>query len=118
VDFVEFASPAIATLLSNVKLIGCEDQCHIYRKKVHSYLKGCTARYDIIFLDPPYDKNLINPTLKSIFASDMLHENAVIIVEHSPKESIAEELSELIFKQKSGKSCSFSWLNASPNLPS
>lgn len=33
VDFVEFASPAIATLIANIQHLGCGEDCHIYRKK-------------------------------------------------------------------------------------
>ncbi len=110
VDFVEFASPAIATLLSNIQLLGCGEDCHLYRKKVAAYLKGCTQTYDIIFLDPPYDKNLVNPTLQSIFEQDLLTEDGVIIVEHSRAEKIKEELQDKIFQHKSSKACGFTWL--------
>lgn len=114
VDFVEFANPAVRTLLNNIKLLGCEDQCHVYRKKVASFLKLCDYKYDVIFLDPPYDKNLINPTIDSILTADMLNPEAVIIVEHSPREPIATEHAKLVFKHKQGKTCSFSWLRATP----
>ncbi|MDD3103760.1 MAG: 16S rRNA (guanine(966)-N(2))-methyltransferase RsmD [Candidatus Cloacimonadaceae bacterium] len=110
VDFVEFATPAIATILSNIRLLGCEDSCHLYRKKVHSYLKNCTEKYDIIFIDPPYDKNLVNPTLRSIFEHDILAEDGVIVVEHASAELINLDLADRIFQQKSSKSNSFTWL--------
>lgn len=110
VDFVEFASPAIATLLSNIRMVGCGDICHLYRKKVQSYLKNCTEKYDIIFIDPPYDKNLVNPTLRSIFEHDILAEDGVIVVEHSAEELISFDLTDRVFQQKSSKTNNFSWL--------
>lgn len=110
VDFVEFASPAIATLLSNIQLLDCGDQCHLYRKKVEAYLKTCTQAYDIILLDPPYDKNLVNPTLRSIFGQDLLAQEGVIVVEHSRTETICPELKDRIFQHKSSKTNSFTWL--------
>lgn len=110
VDFVEFASPAIATLLGNIQLIGCGEDCHLYRKKVESYLKTCTQTYDIIFLDPPYDKSLVNPTLQSIFEQDILEPDGVIIVEHSRDETIKAELKDKILQHKSSKACGFTWL--------
>ncbi|MCB5265430.1 MAG: 16S rRNA (guanine(966)-N(2))-methyltransferase RsmD [Candidatus Cloacimonetes bacterium] len=110
VDFVEFASPAIATILGNIQILGCGEDCHLYRKKVESYLKTCTQTYDIIFLDPPYDKNMINPTLQSIFEQNLLEPEGVIVVEHSRDEKIKEGFQDWIIQHKSSKSCGFTWL--------
>ncbi len=110
VDFVEFASPAIAVLLKNINKLGCSEDCHIYRKKVQSFLSDEHEPYDIIFLDPPYDKDLVNPTLELICERMLLAPEGVIIVEHSPKEPLEPQFNELVFKHKSGKTACFSWL--------
>ena len=110
VDFVEFASPAIGTCLKNISKLGCSDMCHIYRKRADSFLSECTAQYDIIFLDPPYEKGLINQTLGAIFCVNILAPNGIIIVEHSKYEPINEEFQQYIIKQKLGKLTAFSWL--------
>jgi 16S rRNA (guanine966-N2)-methyltransferase len=110
VDFVEFASPAIAILIANIKLLGCGEDCHIYRKKVHAFLKDCPKQYDVIFMDPPYDKNLINPSLEAIFAGGILNDGGVIVVEHSAAEKIADKYQDRVLKHKPGKTASFSWL--------
>jgi 16S rRNA (guanine966-N2)-methyltransferase len=115
VDFVEFASPAIATLISNIELIGCQNDCHVYRKKVQSFIKSANQSYDVIFLDPPYDKNLINPTLQSLYESGILADDAVIIAERSRKEKIDPALAQYVIKEKEGNTCSFSWLSAKPH---
>lgn len=111
VDFVEFASPAIATILANIKLLNCADECHIYRKKVLPFLHDCKQQYDIIFLDPPYARDLINPTLAAIYQESILREDGVIIVEHSKQEAIKEAFTGKLIKQKTGKTASFSWLS-------
>ncbi|PKN73576.1 MAG: 16S rRNA (guanine(966)-N(2))-methyltransferase RsmD [Candidatus Cloacimonetes bacterium HGW-Cloacimonetes-3] len=110
VDFVEFAPAAMGTILKNISLLGCGDSCHLWRKKVDAYLKGCTDTYDIIFMDPPYQKNLVNPTLKLIIDRGLLNSGGLIVVEHSPKEAVAEDLPLVLVKQKGSKSSSFSWL--------
>ncbi len=111
VDFVEFAPAAMATILKNIALLGCGDSCHLWRKKVDAYLKSCTDTYDIIFMDPPYLKNLVNPTIKLIIYRGLLNSGGLIVVEHSPKEAIDADLFPLLVKQKGSKSSSFSWLN-------
>jgi len=115
VDFVEFAPSAINTILQNINLLGCSENCHLWRKKVDVYLKSCENKYDIIFIDPPYDKNLINPTLKLIYEKSLLNEEGSIIVEHSPQEIIAEEFLPYITKEKYFKRSHFTWLRARNN---
>lgn len=110
VDFVEFATAALATIFKNIDLLGCGSQCHLWRKKVDVYLKDCSDKYDVIFLDPPYGKNLVNPTIKLIYAMDLLNPEGVIVAEHSPQERIDEVFRPKIIKEKSSKSSCFTWL--------
>lgn len=111
VDFVEFAPPAIGTLLHNIHLLGVGDCCHIWRKRVEAYLKTCTDTYDIIFMDPPYNKNLVNPSLRLIYDRELLNDDGLIVIEHSPKETLDDEFSQKRQSYKSSKSSSFSWLS-------
>ncbi|HOA28825.1 MAG TPA: 16S rRNA (guanine(966)-N(2))-methyltransferase RsmD [Candidatus Cloacimonadota bacterium] len=110
VDFVEFASPAIAVLLANIELLSCGNECHIYRKKVMSFLQNCEESYDIIFMDPPYDKNLINPDLASIYERNILSSEGVIIVEHSALEKIKSDYQDRIIREKTGNTTRFTIL--------
>jgi 16S rRNA (guanine966-N2)-methyltransferase len=114
VDFVEFANAAISTILANITTLSCKDICHLYRKRVEAFLKDCEGNYDVIFLDPPYEKNLVNPTLRTIMERKLLNPEGLIMVEHSRKEKIAEDLQKYLVKQKEGKTCSFSWLAEDP----
>ncbi len=103
VDFVEFASAAIAVLLKNIQKLKCEDLCHVYRRKVQAFLNKTTDKYDLIFIDAPYDKGLINPTLKGIYENGLLAEGGIIVVEHDVKEQIEEQFEERIIKSKAGR---------------
>jgi len=111
VDFVEFASSAIAVLLKNIQKLRCADECHIHRRKVEAFLKTTPEPYDLIFMDPPYAKDLVNPTLRQIFASGLLKPDGLVIVEHSSKEAIAEEFQEQLLRHKHGKITSLSLLS-------
>jgi len=44
--------------------------------------------FDIIFLDPPYNKNLIFETLESITENGLISENGLVIAEYGPFEDI------------------------------
>lgn len=112
VDFVEFAAPAISALLKNIGKLGCGGVCHVWRKRVDAFLRGATQTWDIIFLDPPYAKDLINPTLKLILDRDLLAPGGIIIAEHSPLEPLLPEWEERVIKNKAGKTSSFSLISA------
>ncbi len=110
VDFVEFASAAIGILLKNIDLLKCSTSCHVYRRRVEDFLRDTGERWDLIFLDPPYNKNLVNPCLHTILERGLLQPGGVVIAEHSPSESIAAELVPHLLNSKPGKSTQFSIL--------
>ena len=45
-----------------------------------SYLRGC-GRFDLVFVDPPYDSGLYDEILRTINQVDILSEGGIIIVE-------------------------------------
>ena len=100
VDFIEFSEKAIKAIIKNIHKLKCEDQSHIYRKKVSSFLKKTDKKYDLIIMDPPYEKNLVNKTIESILENSLLSETGKIVVEHSPKEKIALSNDKISFFQK------------------
>jgi 16S rRNA (guanine(966)-N(2))-methyltransferase RsmD len=53
-------------------------------------------RFDLIFLDPPYDKELAGETLKAIAAEALLAESGVAVAEHSVREKIEERYGALV----------------------
>ena len=57
--------------------------------------------FDIIFLDPPYYRNLAKKTLKNLCSYDILAPQGFIIIQHSKKENLPESLGDLIlFRQE------------------
>ena len=43
-------------------------------------------QFDLIFLDPPYDKNHLNPCLKKIVEAGLLAPEGLLLCEHSTRE--------------------------------
>jgi 16S rRNA (guanine966-N2)-methyltransferase len=52
-------------------------------------------KFDIIFLDPPYNKNLIEETLKIIDKNDIINDNGIVITEKDIADIIPEEVGKL-----------------------
>ncbi|HEX7539329.1 MAG TPA: 16S rRNA (guanine(966)-N(2))-methyltransferase RsmD [Syntrophales bacterium] len=45
-------------------------------------------RFDVIFADPPYERNLIGETLRLIRAQALMSQDGVLVVQHSAREEI------------------------------
>lgn len=53
------------------------------------------VKANIIFLDPPYLKGFIEPTLETIFFYNILQPDGIIIVEHDIKDRVPDSVHEL-----------------------
>lgn len=82
--FVEVDKRAVKCIEFNLEFTGLED-CAIVVKQdaaysIHSIFEN---HVDIIFMDPPYDKNLEKPILENLIYMPYLTEETLIIVEAS-----------------------------------
>lgn len=50
------------------------------------YLKETNETFDLIILDPPYDKNLIAPSIKIIEEKNLLNKDGMILCEYEKEE--------------------------------
>lgn len=100
VDFVEFSNKALSVLIKNIEKLKCGEKCHVHRKKVAAYLSTTDKKWDIIFLDPPYQRNLVNDTIRLIREKDLLNPDGLVIVEHHPKETVDAIFQPLVINHK------------------
>jgi len=52
-------------------------------------------KFDIIILDPPYNKNFIQEALKILTNNDIMGNKSIVIAEHSVKDSLPEAVGSL-----------------------
>ena len=90
VDFVDFSDKSIKTMKRNIEKLKCTSDCKIHRKKVNAFLNSCENKFDLIFMDPPYNKDLVNSTIERIISNELLTENGHIVIEHSPREKLQD----------------------------
>lgn len=58
--------------------------------------------FDIVFADPPYDRDLAKKTLKTLEAYDIVHPDSYIIIQHHKRETLPESEGRfLIIRQRS-----------------
>ena len=106
--FVDVSERSIKTINKNIAKLNCRDISSVYKKRASAYLKNFGKKHDLIFIDPPYDKNLINSTLELILENNVLNANGMVVVEHSLREEIDEKWASQIIYQKRTGSCSIS----------
>lgn len=69
-------------------------------QKAIEILEKNKANFDIVFLDPPYYKDMAKKMLQIISAHDILADNGLIVVQHFKKEELPDLQENLaLFKQ-------------------
>ncbi|MDO8461818.1 MAG: 16S rRNA (guanine(966)-N(2))-methyltransferase RsmD [Deltaproteobacteria bacterium] len=106
VTFVDDSIQAIRLIRENLDRCGLTDRAHLLKTKIPWGLERLKRGqiFNLIFVDPPYDERLVNPTLRFIAREKLLAPGGRIIVEHSPREKItAPEDLQVVDERKYGQ---------------
>ena len=88
--FVDQRKDAVALVRKNLDATELSDRAKVFQGDAQSFLVSAGERYHLIFLDPPYDTNLLNTTLNRIAVIDILAENGIIICESRADQDLPE----------------------------
>ena len=72
---------SLELIKKNAAALRFEDRLDIIERSAEQYIKGTQEKFDIVFLDPPYNKGYINPIIKAILSSDILSPDGIIVLE-------------------------------------
>lgn len=101
--FIDTYPQAVGVIKKNLAELGLLDCTKIFRRnplRGLTFLKGLNVKFDIIFLDPPYDKGFADKTMNHISQSGVVAPTATVIAEHSYKEVIGPKVGRLILKDQ------------------
>lgn len=105
--FVENNRKAAACIEDNIKFTKLTDHCTLLVRDVLSAIQWLAGRerFDLVFMDPPYGRNLEADVLKALASSGIIHKDSLIIVEASLDTdlSYAVDLGYEITKEKTYK---------------
>ena len=87
--FTDQSRNSVSLIRENLKRCGLE--AAVLQTDALSYLSR-GEKFDIIFVDPPYDAGLYAPVLERINAVDNLNEGGIIICESRAKEDLPDLL--------------------------
>lgn len=79
--FVENNLQSFSTVKANIKKARLTEKAELVMKDAFDFLNSCTKKFDIIFLDPPYNMGLLKKSFDYIYKQNILSENGIIVVE-------------------------------------
>ena len=98
VIFVDNHPSAVRLIRTNLGFLHPEKSLKIPRNnvlKAISNLSRGKKRFDIIFLDPPYESRLVKNTLQALAKSDILKTPTLVIAEHHKSLDLDKEIGSL-----------------------
>ncbi len=89
---------SVSVIRRNISTCGLDDRTRVIRWNIVNNLnclQAYTSQFDLVFMDPPYDRNMVRPTLLNLLNTGSLNPTATIVIEHALGESIPEGLGAL-----------------------
>lgn len=96
-DFVEQYAPAAEIIRKNIEKSKLGQNARLYNTAAERYLDGCREKYDIIFLDPPYNKGLCEWAITKILKNKLAADNAIFVCETSDGEPMFSESKRKVY---------------------
>lgn len=105
--FIDNNPKAIKVVEENIKNLNIKSNTKILNfdyKKSLKYFNESNIKFDLIFVDPPYDYHVIEKIIKYVSEYNLLNDNGLLILEFEK-----EKLEELYNNLKLIKSKKYSW---------
>lgn len=89
--FIDKNAPSLALTKQNVEMVGANQDAQFLLADSTKLKPRCDkyAKASLIFLDPPYDKNMVNNTVDALIAGDWVEKDAFFIIETNKSETIS-----------------------------
>ena len=91
----DISPKAINVIKQNVEKTRCKDSVIILNKKhiqALEFLKQSNKKFDIVFLDPPYETELAEESTKYIIDNNLLEDEGIIIIETDNEDKLINGL--------------------------
>jgi len=88
VCFVDKSIESLNIIKRNLEITGYKNRASLIRKDLSKSFLKFKKRFDIVFIDPPYDSGLLAKIFNTLPVKDILEEKAVIVARSSKREVI------------------------------
>ena len=87
--FVDSKQEAIKLIVTNLNHCGLSDHARVLSRDALGYLDG-DEKFDLIFIDPPYETGVAEKALEKITKVDKLNTNGIMICEMTADSEVPE----------------------------
>lgn len=91
---------SIDIIKKNVTSLKFSEYCDIINMSCFDYMDKAKEKFDIIFLDPPYNKGFIEPVLRGILEHDILADEGIIVLESDDTDFHDEYAPLSVYRQR------------------
>lgn len=101
--FMDNDKHALSVIEKNVSSCNLQNRAKIIRSDIsrNNIAHGsCFPAANLVFMDPPYNKNLIKPALINLSTSQFIQKNSLIVIEHAITENIPESIAGFIISDQ------------------
>lgn len=92
-----------AVIRENLTRLGLSERAQVRTSPVLRSLRQLAKfgeSFDLIFLDPPYDRELVGATLKAIGQCQLLADAGTVVAEHSAREAVQSQYDDLVLNDQ------------------
>jgi 16S rRNA (guanine966-N2)-methyltransferase len=99
--FIEKNRKAWLTIKENLARTGFESRARVFFGDFAQVLPGLKVSFDLIFIDPPYQKGQVDRAVSLIFAHGLLKDQGLLIIETATKEKEMPSRTEITLLKES-----------------
>ena len=92
-----------AVIRDNLSRLGLSERAEVWTAPVLRSLRKLSksgATFDLVFLDPPYDREWVGMSLKQISQSNLLNQTGNLVAEHSVREAVKTRYGQLVLNDQ------------------
>jgi len=96
--FIDKSIESVQIINKNIELLGIKESAEVLKHDVYTIISSkdfFKQKFDLIFLDPPYNRGFIPGIFEDIDLLTIMNDESILIIEHSLKENNLEKVSGL-----------------------
>jgi len=97
---VDIDKRSLEVISENAKKLRFSENVTIVNDSAENFIRKRNDKFDIIFLDPPYNKGFIKPVIEKILEQKILEDDGVIVLESDSVDEHGEMEGFSIIKQR------------------
>lgn len=106
VVFIDSWASSIKLIKENACLTGLSPVIRLIKGRLPQAIRkipSSVCPFDLVFIDPPYDRGLVGITLKALKTDKVIDPQSLIIIEHSPREGADSEGYDVVKSRSYGQ---------------